>query len=219
DGPEKREKFLAAIKRHTGFFNTHIFFSSAVIGVMARLEEDGQDSDQKAKETEIESMKMGIMGSLAAIGDALFWSGIKPLALLIGAMMVWMTGYSVTGWVVAAVTSLLVYNLPRIVIKYYLLFKSYFQYGELFTLIQKVKFQDIMKSIKVGGMGLLGAAMAVYLAGKDMEEINHNQGVGIVLFLAAFLTVTWSLRTKKSVSFIFAGVVISCILLAYIFNF
>lgn len=207
---------LAAIKRHMSFFNTHIFFSSAALGVMTRLEEDLPNDDAKAKDNEIDNTKMGIMGPLAAIGDALFWSGIRPLALLFGAGIVWMTDFTMKGWIEAAVISLVIYNLPRIVIKYYLLLKSYYKYKELFVLIQKVKFQDIMKSLKAAGMGVLGVFTAVYLTRPEIHITLKNGIMDIVLMFAAFFIVTWALRTKKSVSNIFLGVLVISILISYL---
>ncbi len=207
---------LAAIKRHMTFFNTHIFFSSAALGVMTRLEEDLPETDLKHKETEIDNTKMGIMGPLAAIGDALFWSGIRPLALLFGAGIVWMTGFSADGWVQASVVSLVIYNFPRVMIKYYLLLKSYYKYKELFVLIQKVKFQDIMKSLKAAGMGILGIFTAVYLTRPEMRVTLKGGPLDMVIVVAAFFAVTWALRTKKSVSNIFLGVIVVSILISYI---
>jgi mannose/fructose/N-acetylgalactosamine-specific phosphotransferase system component IID len=207
---------LAAIKRHMTFFNTHIFFSSAALGVMTRMEEDLSNDDAKLKETEIDNTKMGIMGPLAAIGDALFWSGIRPLALLFGAGIVWMTDFSFKGWIQASAVSLVVYNLPRFIIKYYLLLKSYYKYKELFVLIQKVKFQDIMKSLKAAGMGILGVFMAVYLTRPELHITLKGGVLDIVLVIAAFLIITWALRSKKSVSNIFLGVLVISVLISYL---
>ncbi len=212
---DDREKLTAAIKRHMVFFNTHIFFSAAVLGVMARLEEELPDDDPKKKDAEIESSKMGMMGPLAAIGDSLFWSGLKPLALLTGTGIVWLYRFSVEGWLIACGVSLLIYNGPRVVIKYYLLMKSYFQYKELFVLIQRVKFQEIMKSIKVAGMGILGAVTALYFARKELTIIDKRWLDSAFLF-AAFWLITVALRRKKSVSYIFSMVIFISVVLAYI---
>jgi mannose/fructose/N-acetylgalactosamine-specific phosphotransferase system component IID len=211
----RTEQRLAATRRHIGFFNTHIFFSTALLGVMVRLEEDLSDETPKAKEMEIESTKMGLMGPLAAIGDSLFWSGLKPFSLLLGVGIIWLTKFTFTGWLAGVVISLAFYNMLRIVIKYYLLFKSYYRYRELFSFIQKVKFQDIMKSLKVAGMGFLGAFTAVYLREKQLTIVGLRWLDSLVL-CGAFILVIWALRSKKSVSFIFGASVAACIVLAYI---
>ena len=185
-------------------------------GVITRLEADISDSDIKKKDTEIENAKMGIMGPLAAIGDSLFWSGIRPLALLLGAGIVWITDFSLPGWVIASLTALVAYNLPRFIIKYFLLFKAYFNYKDLFILIQQVKFQEIMKSIKAVGMGLLGIITAIYMVRNEIHITDNNVVMDDVLIIFWFLVISWALRTKKSVSNIFIAVVVISILISYI---
>lgn len=207
---------LAAIKRHMAFFNTHIFFSSAALGVITRLEADLSENDIKMKDTEIENTKMGIMGPLAAIGDSLFWSGIRPLALLLGAGIVWITDFSLFGWVIASLTALVVYNLPRFIIKYFLLFEAYFNYKNLFILIQKVEFQKIMKSIQVVGMGILGIVTAIYIVRGEIHITENNGIMDDVLIIFWFLVISWALRSKKSLSNIFIAVVVISILISYI---
>ena len=206
----------AAMKRHIGFFNTHIFFSSAALGVIARLEENIPNDDPAAKEREIENTKMGIMGPLAAIGDSLFWSGIKPFALLIGVVIVMLGGTQHPGlWVWAVAAAFLIYNLPRIAIKYFLLFKAYYQHQELFGLIQKIKFQDILRSIKITGMGVLGMFAGVYAATDEQFIASHF--VDSLLLAAVFLMTVSALKRKVSVSRILMVLMTACIIIAYIF--
>ena len=212
---DSRENLLKAVERHLNFFNTHIFFSTAALGVITRLEEQLDNSDQEQKEKEIEATKLGIMGPLAAIGDSLFWSGIKPFALLLAAGIVYLSGYSVKTGFIAALTALLVYNIPRGVIKYYLLFESYYRFQELFLKIQKVKFQDIMKSIKIVGMGLLGGIMAGFFVLKDLDLIT-SRPVDSVLLMGIFSMIVAAMRRKTAVSHIFVGVIFVSIIISYL---
>jgi|GEM_PF-1238901 PTS system mannose-specific IID component len=212
---EKKQNLLLSIKNHLEFFNTHIFFSSAVLGVMARLEEDIKDDNPEQKNKEINDIKNGIMGPLAAIGDALFWSGIRPLALLIGVGLIWLYNYDFKIWALASLISVLLYNIPRVLIKYYLLFKSYFQFQELLLLIQKIRFQDILKSIKLLGMGILGIIMAGYLNFKDKGVISNKILESIVL-IVFFIFMVRAFKKKISVFSVFMTVVIGTIIFSYI---
>lgn len=212
---KNKQDFLLAIKRHIGFFNTHIFFSTAVLGVIIKLEEEINNENTELKEKEIENIKVGIMGPLAAIGDSLFWSGIKPMALLIGVGAIWLYNYDIRIFVIGSLISILVYNIPRVLIKYYLLFKSYFQYKELFLLIQKIRFQDIMKSIKLLGMGVLGIVMAGYLNFKD-KSIVSNKFLESILLILFFIFIVRLLKNKVPVHTVFIYVVIGSILFSYI---
>ena len=212
-----RENLEKAVKRHMNFFNTHIFFSSAVLGVMARMEEELPDTVPEEKERDIENTKMGIMGPLAAIGDSLFWSGLKPFALLLGSGIIFLSGYTMQAWFAAALAALAVYNLPRMFIKYYLLFKSYYDYRELFVFIQKVKFQDIMKSIKIIGLGLLGGIMAGYFHLKELTMIKGRL-LDSLLLIAVFSVIVRAISQKVSVSYLFGSVVIISVVVSYIIN-
>jgi phosphotransferase system HPr (HPr) family protein len=212
---ENRQHFLLAIKRHINFFNTHIFFSSAVLGVITRLEEEISNDNPDEKEKEIENIKIGIMGPLAAIGDSIFWSGVKPLALLIGVGLIWLYNYDLKVFLLATLISILLYNIPRVIVKYYLLFKSYYQYSELFLLIQRIRFQDIIKSIKLFGMGVLGLAMAGYLNFKDTSFVS-NRFLESVILILFFVFIVRALKRKVSVSTIFISIVIGSIIFSYV---
>ncbi|MBN2754787.1 MAG: PTS system mannose/fructose/sorbose family transporter subunit IID [Candidatus Goldbacteria bacterium] len=209
-------EMAAAMKRHISFFNTHIFFSSAALGVIARLEEDISNQEPAAKEREIENTKMGIMGPLAAIGDSLFWSGIKPFALLIGVVIVMLGGTQRPGlWIWAAAAAFFLYNLPRVAIKYFLLFKAYYQHQALFGLIQKIKFQDILRSIKITGMGVLGMFAGIYAVTDEYYIASHFVD-SLLLAFVFFVTVS-VLKRKVSVSRILMILMTVCIIIAYIF--
>lgn len=209
-----RENMLRAIKRNLNFFNTHMFFSGAALGVVARLEQDLDNARPEDKDREIDSVKMGIMGPLAAIGDALFWAGIKPIAFLAGAGLLMLTGFKTVYWPYAITVSLLIYNIPRVMIKYYLLFKAYYDYKQLFVLIQNIKFQEIMKAIKIIGMVVLGGVMAGYFMTRDLEMMQ-NRKLDNLLLLGIFAVVSIAIKRKSSITNIFITLVVGSILLAY----
>ena len=66
DSPELKEM----MKIHSQFFNTSNFFNTIITGIDLAMEEEEQ---YKAKDT-VKGMKVGLMGSFAAVGDSLFAS-------------------------------------------------------------------------------------------------------------------------------------------------
>ena len=79
----KKEDRAAALKRHMIFFNTDIMFGSVIPGITIAMEE------QKANGAPIEgeainSIKTGLMGPLAGIGDSICQGAIIPILLSIG---------------------------------------------------------------------------------------------------------------------------------------
>jgi len=74
-----------SVKRHLEFFNTHPVMGAAVVGAGVRLEEGAAAGDTEPRE--IGAFKVGLMGSLGAIGDAFFWGSLRPMASVAGAIL------------------------------------------------------------------------------------------------------------------------------------
>jgi len=79
------EEELKSVKRHLEFFNTHPVMGSVVLGAGIRLEEQAAAGEIDSRE--IGAFKMGMMGSLGAIGDAFFWGSLRPMASVAGAIL------------------------------------------------------------------------------------------------------------------------------------
>ncbi len=75
EGPGRREALL----RHLEFFNTHPVLACAVLGCVARLEEEGGAEGAAAALR----MKATLMGPCGAMGDSLYWGALKPLLALL----------------------------------------------------------------------------------------------------------------------------------------
>ncbi|HPE28732.1 MAG TPA: PTS system mannose/fructose/sorbose family transporter subunit IID [Candidatus Mcinerneyibacteriales bacterium] len=70
------------VRRFNTYFNTHPFMASFIIGAVMRLEEEYYETGNEELATEIENIKLKLMGPLAALGDSLFWGGLKPFFIL-----------------------------------------------------------------------------------------------------------------------------------------
>ncbi|RJP21493.1 MAG: PTS mannose transporter subunit IID [Deltaproteobacteria bacterium] len=79
------EEALKAVKRHLEFFNTHPAMGGVILGAAVRHEERvaAGEADPRA----IGAFKVGLMGSLGAIGDAFFWGALRPVASAAGAIL------------------------------------------------------------------------------------------------------------------------------------
>ena len=88
DDPEERRK---AMQRHVQFINTENAFGSAIIGLTAAMEEQkaqGADLDDES----FTSIKTGLMGPLAGIGDPL-WQGVAIPLLIVFYAIYYGVGY------------------------------------------------------------------------------------------------------------------------------
>ncbi len=82
---DRPEEALKAVKRHLEFFNTQPAMGAVILGAAVRLEEKAAagETDSRA----IGTFKVGLMGSMGAIGDAFFWGALRPMASVAGAIL------------------------------------------------------------------------------------------------------------------------------------
>jgi PTS system N-acetylgalactosamine-specific IID component len=66
-----------AMKGHMGFFNTHPFLVTFVIGIILAMERSKQDVNS------IQSTKIAVGAPLGGIGDAMFWLTLLPIAAVL----------------------------------------------------------------------------------------------------------------------------------------
>ncbi|MDW9425522.1 PTS mannose transporter subunit IID [Yersinia enterocolitica] len=107
-----KEDQIAALKRHLVFFNTTPAVCGPVIGVTAAMEEaraNGADIDEGA----INSLKVGLMGPLAGVGDPLIWGTLRPITAALGASL------ALNGNVLGPILFFLSFNSVRLALKWF----------------------------------------------------------------------------------------------------
>src|SRR4030043_1031831 len=79
------EAALKAVKRRLEFFNTQPAMGALILGASVRLEERvaAGETDPRA----VGTFKVGLMGSLGAIGAFFFWGALRPMASVAGALL------------------------------------------------------------------------------------------------------------------------------------
>ena len=100
------EELTKALKRHLEYFNTQPSMGGVILGASVRIEERiaAGEADPRA----IGTFKVGLMGSLGAIGDSYFWGALKPMASVAGAIL------SLVHPLLGIVTLLVLYNLSHL---------------------------------------------------------------------------------------------------------
>lgn len=104
-----REGRTKAIKRHLEFFNTQPTLAAPIIGITAAMEERGGNEAGQA----ITSLKTGMMGPLAGLGDSLIWLTWMPICMSIG------VSFAAQGNPLGLILALLMFNVVNIPLKYY----------------------------------------------------------------------------------------------------
>ena len=109
---KKKEDQIEALKRHLVFFNTTPAVCGPVIGVTIAMEE-AKASGAEIDDGTINSLKVGLMGPLAGVGDPLVWGTLRPITAAIGASL------ALSGTILGPLVFFLTFNAVRLGMKWF----------------------------------------------------------------------------------------------------
>jgi len=172
DDPEERKR---AMKRHIQFINTENAFGSAIVGLVAAMEEQkkkGADLDDEA----FTSIKTGLMGPLAGVGDPL-WQGVAiPL------MIVFFIGLAIEGNVVAPILYSILFFALYYGVGYWLLNLGYNKGSEkILEMMENGVIKKVITGAGIIGNAVIGGLVANYVSVKTAIQIQQAEGKIFVL--------------------------------------
>jgi len=167
-----------ALRRHLGYFNTHPYMASPVLGTMLALEERIGRGEETA--LGVQEFKSMVMAPYAAMGDALFWGGIRPLAAVIALFL------AAKGSLWAPVVFLAIFNLPHLWFRVFGLIRGYRLELDVVEGIRKYHLPDLAVRCKEGTVILLGGFSA-YLVFLCLRKESLPALWGLLLLPAVFL--------------------------------
>lgn len=188
-------------QQHGGYFNTHPYFAPLVAGTILRLESRRFSGEEVT--VDAEAYKNMVMAPFAAMGDALFWGGVRPLAAVIGLL------FASQGSLWAPVVFLVLFNLPHLLFRGSGLIMGYNQELRAIEMVQKCRFPDLAIRLKESTTVLVGVLCA-YLSYKGCEHQEISAMWGFVL-LPIVLFFAW--LTHKGVTSFFLVLLTSSSLL------
>ena len=149
-----KDEQAKALVRHMAIYNTTPHVSSAIAGVAAAMEREAS-LNQNFDTNTINSVKVGLMGPLAGIGDSFFWGTIRIIAAGIGISL------AQQGSPIAPLVFLLLFNIPHILVRY---FGCKFGYAFGTNLLSNLNSNGIIQTISKGativGLMVIGAMSA-----------------------------------------------------------
>lgn len=202
---ENKEEEIAALKRHSVFYNTEPQIGSIVNGIVCGLEEEranGADIDDEV----INSIKIGLMGPLAGIGDAMIPGLLVPLLLSISIGLA--EGGNIIGPLFYIVSFISIVTL----LNYYVFFSGYKLGTKSVDMITGDKAQRVRESFNLLGSIVVGGVAASYVnvttpleiatGNADSTVVINDVLNGIFPSLLSLIVVLfcWWLMTKKNVS-------------------
>lgn len=199
--PEERK---ALLQRHAIFYNTEPQLGVLINGIVCGLEEQRALGQQELDDEFINSLKVGLMGPIAGIGDSMIPGMLIPILLSIG------MGLSAKGSILGPIFYILTYNLIILVGSKFLFFKGYELGAESVDLFVGKKAQKITQAFAVLGVIVIGGVAASYVnlslpvvldfgdAVIDVQKILD--GIFPKLLPLLLVIISWIFMSKKGVS-------------------
>ena len=163
----------AALKRHLEFYNTQPWVSSVVFGVTAAMEEQKAKGEDISEET-ITSVKVGLMGPLAGVGDPIFWGTARPVLAALGASL------ALNGSIVGPLLFFVGINLLRVLTRWYGLKFGYERGTEMVTEVGGGQLKKITQMAAIMGLFVMGALVSKWTTIKFpavVSTVKNDDGI------------------------------------------
>ncbi len=163
----------AALKRHLEFYNTHPWVSSVVFGVTAAMEEQKAKGEDISEET-ITSVKVGLMGPLAGVGDPIFWGTARPVLAALGASL------ALNGSIVGPLLFFIGINVLRVLTRWYGLKFGYERGTEMVTEVGGGQLKKITQMAAIMGLFVMGALVSKWTTIKFptvVSSVKNDDGI------------------------------------------
>ena len=146
-----KETRIKAMKRHLEFYNSQVNTGALILGVTAALEEKTTEEEKEA----VVSVKAGLMGPFAGLGDSLLKFTWLPICGSIGA------AFALQGNIIGPILMFILFNIVNIGSKYFFI---HYGYNKGVDLIEQSKNSNIIQRISnianVVGVMVLGSLIA-----------------------------------------------------------
>ncbi|MCD9493116.1 PTS N-acetylgalactosamine transporter subunit IID [Photobacterium phosphoreum] len=153
-----------SMKGHMGFFNTHPFLVTFVMGIILAMERSKQNVNS------IQSTKIAVGAPMGGIGDAMFWLTLLPICAGIGADL------ALQGSIMGAVVFLLLFNSIHIGLRFGLAHYAY-KMGVAAIPMIKANTKKVGHAASIVGMTVIGALVATYVRLSTTAEIEAGDAV------------------------------------------
>lgn len=149
-----KEEQSKALVRHMAIYNTTPHVSGMIAGIAAAMEKEASENPNFDVDA-INSVKVGLMGPMAGVGDSFFWGTFRIIASGIGISL------AQQGSPLAPLIFLLVFNIPHIIIRYYGTLYGYMFGTKLMTNFNENQIiKNISKAATIVGLMVIGAMTA-----------------------------------------------------------
>lgn len=176
---DDKEGLIAAMKRHAMFFNTDHNFGGMILGVCVSMEEQKKLGEDIPEEAFI-SLKSGLMGPCAGVGDTISQVVIIPILAII------FINFALQGATWAPIAYTVIFLAIFYGIGYWMLFVGYKNGGEaVFKIMESGILDKVVEVANILGCAVTGALLCNYVSfswnvtmvQNDVEVFNLQTGV------------------------------------------
>lgn len=161
-----------AMQRHTAFFNSEVRTGSAIVGLCASMEERIASGEEALAEDTLPSIKYGLMGPLAGIGDTFIQAILAPLLLSVA------LGLAESGNVLGPILYFLVFVAVVAALGYWSFNLGYKKGDEaLMNFIESGVINKIISGAGIMGCTVMGALVAKYVTLSTTVSFELTTGV------------------------------------------
>lgn len=203
---DDEEQKAGVINTYTAFFNTEPQLGTVIVGMTAGLEEARANGADDVDDETINSLRAGLMGPVAGIGDSLVIGTVIPILLGIA------LGMSTGGSVLGAIFYIIVWNLFAYFGMKFLYFKGYSLGGKAVDFLVGAQGEALRESVSTLGGIVIGAVAATWVSVKTSLTLFNDAGEAYLtlqdkldevfpgLLTASFIITCWFLMAKKKMS-------------------
>ncbi|WP_070963830.1 PTS N-acetylgalactosamine transporter subunit IID [Vibrio sonorensis] len=153
-----------AMQGHMGFFNTHPFLVTFVMGIILAMERSKQNVSS------IQNTKIAVGAPMGGIGDAMFWLTLLPICGGIGADL------ALQGSIMGAVFFIVLFNVVHFGLRFGLAHYAY-RMGVAAIPVIKANTKKVGHAASMVGMTVIGALVATYVRLSTTAEITAGDAV------------------------------------------
>ncbi|MEG0093517.1 MAG: PTS system mannose/fructose/sorbose family transporter subunit IID [Erysipelotrichaceae bacterium] len=172
---QDNEEFIEALERHMQFFNTEATVGAIIPGMVLSMEEDRANGKDIPAEL-ISTIKTGLMGPMAGIGDTLVWGTIKSICFALA------TTLAMSGNLPGTILMLAAFPITAFTFGF-ALWKSGYSLGRTSVnkLLESGKMNKIIQSCSIIGLMMMGALSASYVYLKTTAGLAINNSDPIIV--------------------------------------
>lgn len=173
---DKPEELKEAMKRHTSMFNTNCDWGSIIHGIVISLEEQRALGNENITPEVIQSLKLGLMGPLAGIGDSVDQGIVATIPLAIFVPM------ALNGSIIAAFMPALIYLAWSYGYSWFLFQKGY-KLGKnaVLEILHSGKVKKIIDIASIVGLFMIGCLSSSFVTFKTIWTFTNSSGTKVAL--------------------------------------